>query len=280
MKLRIAITAALALFTIIPSTVLGEYWHGDFVDNRTTVFSVDAVMYDAPDLDSSVMVLIPMGTNVEISGSAGEYLFADGMPSYWYNVTCTQNGSEYNGYMPGLYLAMSSLELGTDTLFMFNVTGYIQKEYRFTASARIVISGDIAAEKIFHPVGSSFGQVPYRYCIRASELNTEGLDRIKNLIELSFIYGACGYVNRDILFAWTGDEFIMGPEANSQFEADIYRFIETFVTPSDSSGVPDEVTVLTSLAEWDEEIDDYIETESSYKVYCWNGNEFTLPDEQ
>ena len=93
MKLRIAITAALALFTIIPSTVLGEYWHGDFVDNRTTVFSVDAVMYDAPDLDSSVMVLIPMGTNVEISGSAGEYLFADGMPSYWYNVTCPQNCS-------------------------------------------------------------------------------------------------------------------------------------------------------------------------------------------
>ncbi len=277
MKLGITITAALAILIIQPSTVLGEYWHGDFVDNRTTVFSEDAVMYDAPDLDSSVMFLIPMGTDVEISGSAGEDIFAGGMPSYWYNVKCKLNDTEYSGYMPGLYLAMSNVELGTDTLFLFNVTGYDQEDDLFVASARIVVSGEITAEYLFQPVGSSFGQVPYRYCIRASELNAEGLDRIRNLIELSFIYGACGYVNRDILFAWTCYEFIMGPDANSQFEAGIYLFNETFVTPSDSSGVPDEVTVLTSLAEWDEEIDDYVETERSSTVYYWNGNQFTPP---
>ncbi len=280
MRLVTSITSVLVILIIQPSTASGDYWYGDFMNNRTTVFSEDAVMYSAPDVDSSVTVFIPMGTDVEIAESAGEDIFSGGMPSYWYNVKCTLNDIEYSGYTPGLYLAMSSLELGTDTLFLFNVTGYVQEDDCFTASARIVISGRIAAEQEFQPVGNGFGQVPYRYCIRGTVLNPEGLTGVKYLIELSFIYEACGYMNRDVLFAWTSDEFVMGPVADSQFEAGIYHVNGTIVTPSDPSGVPDEVTVLTSIEEWDEEIDDYAETESSFKIYYWNGSEFTPPVEQ
>jgi hypothetical protein len=237
-------------------------------------------MYFKPDVDSSVLVLIPIGTDVAIGGSAGEDIFTGGTPTYWYNVMCTLNETEYSGYMPGLYLAMSSLELGTDTLFLFNVTGYDQEDDRFSASARIVISGEIAAEHVFQPVRSRFGQVPYGYCIRGIELSNAGLTGIRNLIELSFIYEACGYVNRDALFAWTCSDFIMGPEADSQFEAGIYHFNQTFITPSDSMGVSEEITVLTSVEKWDEEIEGYIETESYFEVYSWNGGGFIPPVEQ
>ena len=280
MKLVTSITSVLVILLIQPSTASGDYWYGDFVDNRTTVFSEDAVMYSAPDVDSSVTVLIPIGTAIDISESAGDAIFADGMPSYWYNAKCTLNDTEYSGYMPGLYLAMSSLELGTDTLFLFNVTGYIQEYDSFTASARIVISGEIAAEQELPAVGNGFGQVPYRYCIRGTELSNEGLTGMRNLIELSFIYEACGYMNRDVLFAWTCSDFIMGPEADSQFEAGIYHVNGTFITPSDSSGIPDEVTVLTLVEEWDEGIENYIETERFFEVYRWNGSEFIPSAEQ
>ncbi len=272
--------SVLAILLIQPSDVSGDYWYGDFSDNRTLVFSEDAVMYDAPDLASPVTALIPMGTDIRVSGSAGEDIFPGGMPSYWYNVTCILNEAKYSGYMPGLYLAMSSLELGTDTLFLFNVTGYVQEDYRFTASARIVISGDIAAELEFPATGNGFGEGPYSYCIRGTELSSEALTGMRNLIELSFIYEACGYLNRDVLLAWTCSNFIMGPEAHSQFEAGIYHFNQTFIIPSDSTGVSDEVTVLSSAETWDESIEDYIETESSFEVYHWNGNEFIPPDEQ
>ncbi len=87
-------------------------------------------------------------------------------------------------------------------------------------------------------------------------------------------------MNRDVLFAWTCDEFIMGPEADSQFEAGIYHFNQTFIIPSDSTGVSDEVTVLTSVEEWDEGIENYIETERFFEVYRWNGSEFIPSAEQ
>jgi len=51
MKLGIAITAVLTILIIQPSTAPGEYWHGDFVDNRTTMFSENARMYSAPDVE-------------------------------------------------------------------------------------------------------------------------------------------------------------------------------------------------------------------------------------
>jgi len=280
MKRAISIAAVLIILIIQPSIVSGDYWYGDFLDNTTSVFTEDAAMYSAPDINSSVTVLIPIGTEVEISGSAGEDIFTNGTPSYWYSVKCTLNDMEYSGFMPGLYLAMSSLELGIDTLFLFNVTGYAQEDDRFTASARIVVSGEITAELEFLATGNGFGPVPYSYCIRGTELSNEGLAGMRNLIELSFIYEACGYLNRDVLFACTDDKFIMGPEAYSLFEAGIFHFNETFITPSDSSGISDEVIVLTSTEEWDETIGEYVETESSHLIYYWNGSEFTPFAEQ
>ncbi len=278
MILKSVITAALVIMILTTPNARGDYWYGDFIDNTTHVFSSNAVLFTAPDLDSQAIMRIPIGSDVEITGSDGEDIFQNSMPSYWYEVTYEDDNAEYTGFMPGVYLAMTGIELGIDTLFLFNVIGYLQEEDRYIASARIIISGEITAEQEFQPVGGGFGHVPYAYCVRGTELNAEGLNSIRNLIELSFIYGACGYLNRDILVAWISDELIMGPKADSMFESGIFRFIETFIIPSDSSGIQDEVTVLTSISGWDEEIDNYTETENSSAVYHWNGNAFDFPD--
>ena len=268
-----------ALLAAHCSTVFGDYWHGDFVDSTTVVFSEDAILYSSPDLDSRIIMAVPICTAITVSGSAGEVLLPDGTPTYWYDVSFELPGISLEGYMPGTSLAMTSLELGSDTLFIFNVTGFNPDEYRYSASARIVESGSISEEITFRPVGGGFGQGPYSYCIRGTELDPSGLESVRNLIELSFIYEACGYPNKDILFVWTGDEFLMGPEASSQFEAGLYQYNETFITPADSSGVPGEVTVEVSSTTWDEDLGDYGETSRSSMVYSWNAQSFTLVDE-
>lgn len=94
------------------------------------------------------------------------------------------------------------------------------------------------------------------------------------MIELSFIYEACGYENRDVLFAWTGTDLYMGPHASSMFEAGIFHYNETFVFPSDSGGVENEVRVTRIAEEWDEEIEGYVETERTTATYTWNGKVF------
>ncbi len=256
------------------SAVQGDYWYGDFTDDRTVVFSNTAVILSFPDIDCSQGVRLPMGTELDITGSSGKDSLPDGMPFYWYEATFEYSGDLCSGYIPGPDLAMTSLALGGDTLFVFSVNGFNSEEHCFIATARVISSDEILAEQVFRPVGAYFGQFPYDYCIRGMELQADGFTGIKNLIELSFIYEACGYENRDVLFAWTGTDLYMGPHASSQFEAGCYHFNETFILPSDSGGADNEVTIEVFVEEWDEVIEGYVGTERTTVTYIWNGEVF------
>lgn len=265
---------AASFILIASSTAHGDYWYGDFTDDRTVVFSNTAVILSYPDIDCSQGLRLPMGTDLDIKGSPGKDTLPDGMPFYWYEAAFEYDGVECTGYIPGPDLAMTSLALGYDTIFVFTVTGFNPEEYCFIAAARIISSDEILAEHVFRPVSAGSGQSPYSYCIRGMELQADGFTGIENLIELSFIYEACGYENRDLLFAWTGTDLIMGPHASSQFDAGCYSFNETFVLPTDSGGVNNQVTIEGSLDEWEDDADGYIETQRTSVTYIWNGEVF------
>ncbi|MCK4504891.1 MAG: hypothetical protein KAW14_04690 [Candidatus Aegiribacteria sp.] len=265
---------AVSFVLLASSAVYGDYWYGDFTDDRTVVFSNTALVFSYPDVDCPQAIRLPMGTELGITGSSGKDSLPDGMPFYWYEATFEYDGVECTGYIPGPDLAMTSLTLGGDTLFVFTVTGFNPEEYCFIAAARIISSDEILAEQVFRPVSAGSGQSPYSYCIRGMELQADGFTGIENLIELSFTYEACGYENRDVLFACTGTDLVMGPHASSQFEAGCYHFNETFVLPTDSGGADNEVTIEGILEEWDNDADDYVETQRTSVTYIWNGEVF------
>lgn len=256
------------------SAVQGDYWYGDFTDDRTVVFSNTAVILSYPDIDCSQGMRLAMGTELDIAGSSERDSLPDGMPFYWYEAIFEYNGYPCSGFIPGPDLAMTSLVLGGDTLFVFSVNGFNPEEQCFIATARIISSDEILAEQVFRPVGAYNGQFPYDYCIGGMELQADGFTGINNLIELSFIYGACGFVNRDVLFAWTGTDLIMGPDASSMSEAGCFHYNETFVLPSDSGGVENEIRVTGIAEDWDEDIEDYVERERTTETYTWNGEVF------
>ncbi|MCD4702178.1 MAG: hypothetical protein K8S24_10025 [Candidatus Aegiribacteria sp.] len=254
--------------------VQGDYWYGDFTDDSTVVFSNTAVILSYPDIDCSQGVRLPMGTELGITGSSESEKLPDGMPFYWYEATFEYGGDICSGFIPSPDLAMTSLALGGDTLFVFSVNGFDPEEECFIATARIISSDEILSEQVFRPVGVYWGHSPYSYCIRGTALQADGFTGIKNLIELSFIYEACGYENRDVLFAWTGTDLSMGPDASSMSEAGCFHYNETFVFPSDSGGVENEIKVTRIAEEWDEDIENYVETERTTVTYIWNGEVF------
>lgn len=106
------------------SAVHGDYWYGDFTDDSTVVFSNTAVILSFPDINCSQGVRLPIGTELDITGSSGKDTLPDGMPFYWYEATFEYNGDLCSGYIPGPDLAMTSLALGGDTLFVFTVNGF------------------------------------------------------------------------------------------------------------------------------------------------------------
>ncbi len=256
-----------------------DYWFGDFVGDSTVVFQDGSPIYSTPDLQSQQLARLQAGTGVRVTGSAGEVKMPGGLVTYWYKVEPMEGTEDISGYMTGSTLAMTSLELSPGTLFMFNLTGFDSTEFRFGSSAVVLVNGEVADEIDFRPVGGGTGRSPYDYNIRSLPLDAGGLDGVMSLIQLSFIYEACGYLNRDVLFAWTGSDLVMGPNADSQFEAAEYTYIETFVTPSDSAGIPGIVRVRREISQWDEEKDDYSLEESSFTDYPWSGTGFVFPEE-
>jgi len=272
MKSTLILTVALVSSSLC--LLRADYWHGDFVDDSTLVFIQDANLYAAPDPDTTVLVELPAGTPVEVVGSSGEVTLAGGITTYWYQVTARLHDGGHTGFIPGTSLALTDLQLSRDTIFMFSVTGYDPSTAHFSSSARVVAGGSIIDDIVFRPVDGGFGAVPYSYSVRSLPMDAAGLQGVRELIELSFIYEACGFPNMDIAFAWTGKELVMGPRANSQFEAASYRFIETFVAPSDSGGVPDNIRIITNISEWNEDVGDYRVTESYSTDYLWTGDSF------
>lgn len=179
--------------------------------------------------------------------------------------------------MPGTSLAMVSLEPEAGSLFMFTVTGYDSSASSFTGSAVLLKEGEPLRELSLHPVGGESPEAPYDYSVRATLLDPSGLRRVEHLVELSFIYEACGYPNIDMLIALTENKMVMGPSAGSQFEAGQYTFEEHFILPSDGSGAPDQVQIAGWLGLWDEDGEDYMEQERTVRTARWTGYEFIDP---
>lgn len=269
----------LVLPVFIYSGLRADYMYGEFTEDWTVVFNNGSPVYSGPDIASGIIAELPAGEEVDILGCDGEVLLSDSFRTYWYKVDAETPEGLLSGYMTGVDLAMASVAIGGDTLMAFNVTGYDPETYAFSSSARLYAGVDILDEVVFRPVDGGFFQTPYRYSIRCTSRESEGLTGVRDLFELSFIYEACGFLNRDVLFAWTGSDLIMGPEADNQFEASEYRFVETFITPPDSGGIPEQVMVVTRISEWCEETEDYQLVDSYVTDHRWTGTSFIPPDD-
>jgi hypothetical protein len=264
----------LTLAAVFTAPAAGDYWHGDFTEESTVVFQDGSPVYAYPDITSDIVSTLSRGEPVDVQGSGGVAVLGDGTRTYWYRVSMQNEADTIEGWMPGTSLAMVSLQPEPGSLFMFTITGYDSSAFSFTGSAVLMKEGEPHRELTINPVGGESPEAPYDYSVRATLLDPSGLDRVEHLVELSFIYEACGYPNIDMLIAVTENGMVAGPSAGSQFEAGLYTFAEDFILPRDSSGVPNEVLITGWLGLWDEDGDEYLEQERTVRTVQWTENEF------
>lgn len=277
MKRLHALWALLSLAAVFTAPAAAEYWHGDFTGDSTRVFQEGSPVLASPDISSDTVGTVSRGAPAEILGSGGVAVLGDGTRTYWYRVSVGTEAGVVEGWMPGTSLAMVSLEPEAGSLFMFTVTGYDSSASSFTGFAVLLKEGEPLRELSLHPVGGESPEAPYDYSVRATLLDPSGLHRVEHLVEISFIYEACGYPNIDMLIALTENKMVMGPSAGSQFEAGQYTFEEHFILPSDGSGAPDQVQIAGWLGLWDEDGEDYMEQERTVRTARWTGYEFIDP---
>jgi hypothetical protein len=257
----------------------GDYWYGDFTGDSTFTAQA-AALYSTPADSSAAVMELPSGSLLSVTGMGQGQFDLNGVSSYWYPVRFEDGSPDgITGYIPGAFLALSSLPLGGDTLLLFTVTGWDTTEAEYTGALRVLAGGEMVDEIVLYPPGSACGQGFYSYNTESSLLDPAGLDGIGTLMKLSFLYNQCSYANPDLLLAWTGTELVLGPEGENEYEAGEYVYSSRFIVPSSGNGFPGMVGVEGTLSLWDEAVEEYVLSESDTGWFAWDGLTFSeIPD--
>jgi|GEM_PF-704378 len=266
----------ISLLILTGGGVWADYWYGDFVEDRTLVFSDGAPLRDSTDIRSEVIAELPVGTELIILGNGAGEFRDNGFSSYWYQAACTMDDRSLSGYIPGAYLAMSDIALGEDTIFMFNVIGFDTLSNEFQGEIKVITGGDILDNLFLEAIGAAVSRDFYEYNTELIAFDHSGFTGLQNLVRLSFIYTESGALNPDLLIGWTGEHLVLGPVAMNQFEAQSYIYSTKFILPTDEGGV-DETAILESILQTrDEASEDYTVSEDSVTTYIWTGSGFDL----
>ncbi len=263
----------LLLTSLAVGITLADSYYGNITGDRAFVFREDAALFEKPSESSGVICSPPIGAELFRLAAVDVQYEGDGMSCTWLEAFCEIDGDTCRGYIPHSWLALTDQTLFGDTLFIFGIDTYYPDCHRFVGSARAVCRGEILWESVFYPPGGAFGGNDYRYGVASRQIDAEDYT-FSNLIMLSFLYEACGYENRNVLFVWTGSYLVLGISASTVFEAGVFHYSEEFIFPEQESPSSARIMLVTTKEEFDDGIMDYFITSQDTTNYFWNGLEF------
>lgn len=267
----------LMTWLLLTSLALGismaDSYYGMITGDRALVFREDAALFEEPSESSQIVCALPVGEELFRLAAVDIQYEGDGMSCTWMEAFCEMDGVTCRGYIPHSWLALTDQTLSGDTLFMFGIDTYYTDHYRFVGSARAVRGGEILWESVFYPPGGAFGGNDYRYGVSSGQIDAEDYT-FSNLIMLSFLYEACGFENRNILFVWTGSYLVLGISASTVYEAGLFHHTEEFIFPEQESPSSARIMLVTTKEEFDDDTMDYFITSQDTTHYLWNGLEF------
>ena len=263
----------LLLMSLAAGISLADSYYGMITGDRALVFREDAVLFEEPGESSDIVCALTVGEELFRLAAVDIQYEGDGMLCTWMEAFCEMDGDTCRGYIPHSWLALTDQTLSGDTLFLFGIDTYYTDRYRFVGSARAVSGGEILWESVFYPPGGSFGGNDYRYGVASRQIDA-GDYPFSNLVMLSFIYEACGFENRDVLFVWTGSYLVRGMSASTVSEAGVFHYSEEFIFPDQESPSSARIMLVTTAEEFNDDTMDYLITSQDTTNYFWNGLEF------
>ena len=245
----------LLLMSLAAGISLADSYYGMITGDRALVFREDAVLFEEPSESSDIVCALTLSLVFFCLAAVDIQYEGDGLSCTWMEAFFEMDGDTCRGYIPHSWLALTDQTLSGDTLFLFGIDTYYPDRYSFVGSARAVSGGKILWESVFYPPDGAFGGNDYRYGVASRQID-EGDYTFSNLVMLSFIYEACGFENRDVLFVWTGSYLVRGISGSTVSEAGVFHYSEEFVFPEKDSLFSGWILLVTTSEEFDDDIMD------------------------
>jgi hypothetical protein len=259
------------------------------------LFSENSKIYDGPSLQSKVLVILPIGTEITVAREV--YTESDKLEEKepykaymapFYEIKYLNNGTWTSGYVWGGDLPITSRTLSTvsekKSFFMAGITGLEAKGLgEKIAEARLVQDGKIISKVSFEPIDTAaFTKNAYSYNVQASILKPSNFSQEMHVFVLHFAYEACDYNNGDIFFTWDKKELKLGPKAEISNSADyVVSSAYNYIWPKDEGGKVNCLIVKYTTTPQPNETDSSdgaskspAKSEYQYNDYKWDGQSF------
>lgn len=271
---------SLLILAVLPApAAVADTSYGELIGDRSPVFSENARLFETPSESSTVVCALPVGTEVFRLAAVDIQHTSDGFSSTWMQGSCELGGERFQGYIPMSWLALTSQELGADTLLLFGIDSGDPLTGRFVGVAKVVSGGRMLWGVTFYPPNTDFGgSAGYGYGVSSRRLDPEGFSGVEDLVMLSFLYEACGYENRDVLLTWTGKYLAAGIAASRVTEAGIFHYTEEILLPGTDPSLADLVSIVSTSEEFDDAAGEYFTVNTDTTTWMWNGIEFIERD--
>ena len=275
--MRIAKVVLCVTALSVPGSSRADTTYGLPSGDVAYVYSESAHFRAEPSEASELICSPPVGTPVHGILSTETRAEQNGILSPWIRGICEVEGRSRSGFILMADLALTQLELGGDTLFLFGLDSLGTAGFRHFGHAKTIFEG-IVLQRIPVDIPSGFlDEGEYCYSVSSRLIDHTGFPGMSALLILSFEYLACGYVNREVLFTWSDRSLVMGPSADRVFEAGLFRTTEEFLFPQDDGTAAGFLGVSIVSEMYDDEANGYVVTTSDTKMYEWVDGAFRKP---
>ena len=240
-------------------------------EKEAFVLVSDANLRDKPSTKATAVAQLPIATKVQILEKTKDSLTLNGLRAAWFRVSANgKTGYLWSGILTTVGI-MNPYENNENITYVAGISSYNEKENKLTLQVRAAKNGKEIAKTEF----PSVGDLGYQLSLG---LQGSNFNKVKEVLCVKMIYGACDYPQGDNLVIFTeGGKLVRLMEVTSASSAGAGYSSENYILPNDKGGINGHVLVIEDSATQEEVTKngkpDFVTKDHKYKItlHKWTG---------
>lgn len=223
---------------------------------KYALFGNDVKFRKSPDVNSKVLALLKIGSEVEILEKTTETIVYNGIDSPFYKVS-------FGGQIGYILGGLISLEQKQNNVLTY-LFAYKKLEFQYQLLVRAVDSNDAFKEEV-----TTLGATGFSVQL----IDNMGLEGIDAILHVQNHPEACGVVGSDIYFFQFGKEFKKAFQTTLFSEAGINWYNEKLIFPEEEDGVKNRIVFKKEQGEYGDEASNEIHIVTTSRELRWENGQ-------
>ncbi|SDY07155.1 SH3 domain-containing protein [Lutibacter oricola] len=233
----------------------------NFQSNQTEYLFADNVKFrENPNLDSKIIDLLSIDSQIKIIEKTEKTLDFDGVKSNWYKIKVDNK----IGFVLGALISVYNLEV-ENTKFKFQIKSNEKNDIYLKVR---VISNNRFEQFEYKLIGEEFS-IDLR--------DNQNLNNLDNMIIVDYLAEACGVENGKTYIFWNNEKLYHIADLSSMADGGMYSYSSYFIFPKSINGIKDKIIYKRETETMEDEETNWRKESIETRELIWNGEKL-IPD--